>query len=457
MQISFLILLVLAVAVGEKEPHALVTHPTLRSAAALAIMALVVLVGHVGSIVFARRIRRSRQTAGESLRRFHRLQRVHGVLWCLAAIIVLVLLRWPQIVHNHWKLGPIWVIGDLVAFLPVWLPVLLSWFGLYEVEAAIHGLAHAADPMPGRMRFVWLQMRHLFGICLLPLVAVLFLEDLTRFVAPRAVPSDRLWPVLLIPLAVLILFLPKLLCRIWITSRLPNGALRASLENLARQMGVRCTDFRVWHTDQQLLNAVVTGLVAPVRCVLLTDALIRNLSQQQLEAVVAHELGHVRRHHLLLRMMLLSLPVVIAVAFQTVSPTRSSSAGAPAASMTVGADLSNTQQLIAAAITILYLVVTLGYYSRLLEFDADLCASRAGRAHALIGAMRRLMELAGPDRGSWLHPSITERIARLEIMEIHPNNGTRLRHRLDRLHTLLILLWATTAGWIAFATLFRAF
>ena len=85
-------------------------------------------------------------------------------------------------------------------------------------------------------------------------------------------------------------------------------------------MGVRCRDFKIWQTDRQVLNAAVAGLLPSMRYVFVTDALLLYLRDDEMEAVIAHELGHVRRRHLLLRLLLLSLPLWIAANFQAFSP-----------------------------------------------------------------------------------------------------------------------------------------
>jgi STE24 endopeptidase len=46
-------------------------------------------------------------------------------------------------------------------------------------------------------------------------------------------------------------------------------------------------------------NAAVMGVVPRFRYVLLSDLLIETLSPRQVEAVFAHEVGHVRHHHML--------------------------------------------------------------------------------------------------------------------------------------------------------------
>ncbi len=112
--------------------------------------------------------------------------------------------------------------------------------------------------------------------------------------APQWEESRGAWLVYLVPLLAFTIAFPHLLSRIWKTSTLPTSPLRDRLTELTRRMGVRCRDFRIWQTDRQVLNAAVAGLLPSVRTIFMTDALLLYLRDDEMEAVIAHELGHVR-------------------------------------------------------------------------------------------------------------------------------------------------------------------
>jgi hypothetical protein len=61
-------------------------------------------------------------------------------------------------------------------------------------------------------------------------------------------------------------------------------------------VGVR--DLLLWKTSGSMINAAVMGLIAPLRYVLITDALLETLHANEVQAVMAHEVGHVRRRHM---------------------------------------------------------------------------------------------------------------------------------------------------------------
>ena len=47
-----------------------------------------------------------------------------------------------------------------------------------------------------------------------------------------------------------------------------------------------------------MLTAGVMGLVKKFRYILVTDALLNNLSSDEIDSVIAHEIGHVKKYHL---------------------------------------------------------------------------------------------------------------------------------------------------------------
>ncbi|HEX3130312.1 MAG TPA: M48 family metalloprotease, partial [Thermoanaerobaculia bacterium] len=77
---------------------------------------------------------------------------------------------------------------------------------------------------------------------------------------------------------------------------LTRGDLRERIYGLARRAGVRLQEVYIVPASQRrMANAFATS----GNHVLLTDYLVARLSRRELEAVVAHEIGHLRRRHTL--------------------------------------------------------------------------------------------------------------------------------------------------------------
>ncbi|MFB3893712.1 MAG: M48 family metallopeptidase [Phycisphaerae bacterium] len=91
---------------------------------------------------------------------------------------------------------------------------------------------------------------------------------------------------------------PTLIVHTWRTGPLGQGPLKDGLEAIGRRIGFRARGIRVWLTGGAIANAAVMGLLAPVRYVLLSDALLEQMEDKHIEAVFAHEAGHVVSHHI---------------------------------------------------------------------------------------------------------------------------------------------------------------
>jgi len=98
---------------------------------------------------------------------------------------------------------------------------------------------------------------------------------------------------------------------------LPDGPLKEKILDLARRVGFRTSGIFVMDGSKRSKhsNAYFTGL-GKVKRIVLFDTLVENHEEPQLLAVLAHEIGHEKKHHikkgmlLSLAMMLLGLWVV---------------------------------------------------------------------------------------------------------------------------------------------------
>jgi STE24 endopeptidase len=78
-----------------------------------------------------------------------------------------------------------------------------------------------------------------------------------------------------------------------------DWALRRRLQALCDRAGLRCRDILIWKTSSSVGNAMVMGLFPRVRYVFLSDLLLETMSDEEIEAVFAHEIGHIVHRHML--------------------------------------------------------------------------------------------------------------------------------------------------------------
>jgi Zn-dependent protease with chaperone function len=201
------------------------------------------------------------------------------------------------------------------------------------------------------------------------------------------------------------------------------GALRERLLAICRTHRVRVREVLVWHTHGSLVNAAVMGLAGPLRYVLLTDALLELMEGRELESVMAHEIGHVRRHHMFwLLVCLFAAALVTAIPLLWVQERLVDAAGAWARGAAAAAVAAGAAAVLAA----------FGWVSRRFERQADAFAVRhldggaaaisAGSAATLCLALGRVAALSAvpATRRSWRHGSIAARQAHLQSLVGRP-------------------------------------
>lgn len=208
-------------------------------------------------------------------------------------------------------------------------------------------------------------------------------------------------------------------------SPLADGEMKTRIEALLARCGFRSSGLFVMDGSKRSShgNAYFTGFGNNKRIVFF-DTLLERLTPSEVEAVLAHELGHFRRHHIVYRMALmfaLSLGFLWLLGQLIDAPWFYSGLGVPA---------QNT----ALALVLFFLVIPVftfllgplgSYLSRRNEFEADAYAAEHASAGDLVRALVKLYEdnaaTLTPDPLHSLfydsHPPAAQRIAHLQKLE----------------------------------------
>lgn len=205
---------------------------------------------------------------------------------------------------------------------------------------------------------------------------------------------------------------------------LADAALKNRIERLLERTGFKSDGVYVMDGSRRSShgNAYFTGLCKSKRIVFF-DTLLAQLSPEQIEAVLAHELGHFKLRHVPKRlafMFVVSLVLLLALAWLKES-----------AWFYTGLGVSAQTDAMALALFFLVLPVflfpltpILSLYSRRHEFEADAFAAQVSAPGHLIAALVRLYR----DNAATLtpdplysvfydsHPKATERIRRLSSL-----------------------------------------
>ena len=450
MQLILALAVLAALVIAENGPNAPVEGAGYRFLAATLGMGLVGLFGALIAGSVARQLERDFDGRATALRRFRRLRWVHMGLWLAVAGGILYGLQWGQMVRFNWRLNRVVLLDEILILVPLMLPMVLSWAAFYEVDRALrNGLdpVDAADPsLPTRGRYVLVQVRHVLGVLLLPVLLVVAVQDVAELIAPGVLQSDEALLVYAVPFLLLLALFPVMLRYVWETRPLAAGPLRAKLEAAGRRANFRCGQILVWQTNGMMVNAAVAGFVPALRYVFLTDALLSQLSDGEIEAVFGHEVGHVRHRHLLLRIATMAMPVSLWLLVEQLVPQASQQVEHWLASGGLGRQAPVGLVMLAAMGG--YVGLVFGAFSRLLEYQADLFGCRifgqeeGGESVAMMAsALERLAYLSGIDRrwSGWQHASIARRVDFLRRAASDPAYERRFHRRVRTLGLVIIV------------------
>ncbi len=448
MQFLLILAVVAALVISEGCPDQPVAGAGFRLLIASAGMILVAAFAMVVSGVTARRIRRDFGRRFVAMRRFAGLRRVHAVLWLTVAGGILCWLDWAQVVRFNWHLDRAFLLDDLLILAPVLLPMVLSWAAFYEVDHALSdGSRGQSVEANTRRQYLGVHLRHYLGILMLPVLGLLALQDGAELISPGILDSRYGSLVYGPPIIAMFVLFPVLLRNVWNTWPLIEGPLRDRLESTADRAGFGVREILVWHTGCMIMNAAVAGFVRPLRYVFLTDGLLTQLTDEEIEVVFGHELGHVRHHHMAFRVMAMIAPVSLWVLIRRAFPE--SGAVVEELFQAGGVAMQLPAGMITLALVAIYVLIVFGSYSRMLESQADLFGCRvlaSGSADqargTFISALEKLAAASGIDRNarSWQHSSIARRVDFLNRLGIASESELGFQRQVRAMNILMTVI-----------------
>jgi heat shock protein HtpX len=181
---------------------------------------------------------------------------------------------------------------------------------------------------------------------------------------------------------------------------------------------------KVYVIQDDGLNAFATGSSPKNSAVAVTTGLMKKLNRYELQAVIAHEMGHIRNYDVRLQTITIALASIMTFLVDMMFRSRRSS-DSNAGFALVGAILALIVAVVIAPLVNLAI-------SRAREYQADATAARLTRnPMALISALNKISEnpkldnvprqsagmyIASPLSSEWFstHPKMEKRIKRLE-------------------------------------------
>lgn len=207
-------------------------------------------------------------------------------------------------------------------------------------------------------------------------------------------------------------------------SPLQDDALRARIEALMQRVGFASKGLFVMDGSKRSAhgNAYFTGFGSAKRIVFF-DTLLSRLSPPQIEAVLAHELGHFKRHHIIKRIIttfLLSLAFLALLGYLKEQAWFYAGLGVDPLAATNNNAMALILFMLALPVFTFLFSPLSSLSSRKHEFEADAFAARYTNADDLVSALVRLYE----DNASTLTPDPLHSA----FYDSHPPASIRIRH-----------------------------
>jgi Zn-dependent protease with chaperone function len=366
---------------------------------------------------------------------------------CLAALLVFAAILFstdaaPYVSHYFGGAQLSAVPG--IVLLTIFIGLLcIVWLAGRQSYAAVFGATYTP------LRFVAVNMARNLPI-ILPWLILSLLFDLLRVLplAPVHAVLDSEWGDMLffgLFLLFIILLFPPIVLRLWGCTPLPVGPIHDHFRGFFRRLGFNATIYNWPLFEGRVLTAAVMGLVPKLRYILLTPAIMQNMNMAELEAVMAHEIGHVKKKHLLLYLVLIIGFALLIGALA--DPLWHFMLAQDLLFHIMAADLLAPETVMSVvgslplfALMLIYFRFIFGYFMRNFERQADLYVIRVlGTGRPLVDAFEKIGG-TGENRSkhNWHHFGIDERIAMIDRAERDPS----LIGRHDRkvLTSLLIYL-----------------
>jgi tetratricopeptide (TPR) repeat protein len=220
-----------------------------------------------------------------------------------------------------------------------------------------------------------------------------------------------------------------------------DGPDRHRIEALCRRAGVRYADIVYWPIfGGRMITAAVMGLVGRFRYILVTNALLKLLHPEEVDQVIAHEIGHVKHKHLPLYLLFFTGFILISYAAYPVSTYLLFFKGPILQAIKFfGLNPFSLHYTFEAVFVIIAIVIyfrfIFGYFMRNFERQADVYVFELfPTAQPLISTFDKIVISSGQpaDKPNWHHFSIKQRIDYLWRCERFPEWINRHHRKVTR-------------------------
>jgi Zn-dependent protease with chaperone function len=259
----------------------------------------------------------------------------------------------------------------------------------------------------------------------------------------------------------ILIFLPVVIQKIWQCKTLDEGPLRSRLEALCSKAQFRYADIKTWTILNQSLTAAIIGIAPKFRYIIFTKRLLNDLPAEEIEVILAHEIGHNAHRHLLIYPLIIFGMLVCAGLFSLffseaiIHRLVLENLRSPSELWTLLYPFAVF--LPYAFIIALYFRFVFGYFSRIFERQADLYVFNLNlNPQNLIKALDYIGIANGNIHNdpNWHHYGIKERMDFLTSAAQDPKLIQK-HHRKVKYSLIAYSILLCSALWILIAPIFR--
>ena len=338
-------------------------------------------------------------------------------------------------------------IGNLFGLTVFMLQLSITWYWGFKAMGDILELDDSAE------KYVRSNIKFNLVI-VLPWLLLSIIQDILKLALPgfeTLIYAPFLREILsMLFLLFLVIFAPLFVTRLWDCEPLPPSQLRDRISAFCSSQGVKFRNIMSWNAlGKGLVTAGVMGVVAPFRYLMITPSLMNILDEDELMAVVSHEVGHAKKKHPLLYVIFFIAGFFILSNyfmewmndFFLTTPI-----GLKLITTVNGSVDTGQAQLYALPILILLIVVYLrfvfGYFMRNFERQADIYCFESGiNPNHMINSFLKLKSRMGDDgKKNWHHYTLSQRIDFVRKGMENPEIITRHNKKVNRAVTAFVLL-----------------
>ena len=362
--------------------------------------------------MFFGRMRHRKELPGHWVNRFRSMVVAHTLVWAIISLTVVIAMRWSSVVRLVPNASSIPLLDDILLIAPALLSLISSW-AIFVYAAPEKTLSIKKSPT--EVLSLWLRMRIL--MVLLPMLFAFFVTDCFKLASQVDLSPGGITTVAILAITAiiaLIVFYPQLLMLVWKTKPLTDGTTRTRIDKLFAAAKLRPRSIHVWQTGRSVANAAAVGIVPGTEVIVLSDMMLEKFSVEEIDAIVLHEIGHIKLCHCLKRIAMVLAPLFLLAADQ--------STGQGLHALIANSSLLNDlfgalTKFLPAILFLVYLLIASMWIFRKMEFEADQFAieilDRFGAGNSITAALEKLAVIYPHliNRRSGLHPSIRERLA----------------------------------------------